>query len=467
MSVSDKSKTPRQHMAAQEPKKRIMNFEEVPFGYSPSEAELEAMRCLQCAKPQCVLGCPVKINIPAFIKLIQEGKFIEAAQKIKETNSLPAICGRVCPQEEQCEKLCIVGKKGESVAIGTLERYAADFERKSGKILIPKKATPTGKKIAVVGSGPAGLSAAGDLALLGYDVTVFEALHEAGGVLVYGIPEFRLPKAIVKAEVDYLKLLGVKFEMNVIAGRSVSLDELFGEEGYAAVFIGAGAGLPQFMGIPGENSIGVYSSNEYLTRSNLMRAYKFPEYDTPIIRGKSVATIGGGNVAVDAARTALRLGAERSYLVYRRSRDEMPARREEICHAEEEGVLLNLLTLPLEIKADEKGFVKSIYCQKMQLGAPDASGRKKPEPIAGTEFEIAVDIVVVAIGNNPSPLLSIMSNEIKTEKWGGIIVDEWGRTSKARVYAGGDVVTGAATVIEAMGAGKRAALAIHQDLTGK
>jgi glutamate synthase (NADPH/NADH) small chain len=462
-----KEKIPRQKMAEQDPQVRIQNFNEVPFGFSEEQAKLEATRCLQCKKPKCREGCPVGVDIPAFLALVKEGHFADAARKIKEQNALPAICGRVCPQEEQCEKLCLVGKKDKSVSIGYLERFAADFERNSGKVEIPAKRPASGKKVAVVGSGPAGLTVAGELIKLGHQVTIFEALHKTGGVLVYGIPEFRLPKAIVQAEVDYLKAQGVEINTSAVVGQSVTVDELL-QSGYDAVFIGTGAGLPMFMNVPGENLNGVYSANEYLTRSNLMKAYLFPEYDTPIIRGKRVAVVGGGNVAMDSARTALRLGADKSMIVYRRSRAEMPARIDELEHAEEEGVEFHLLTLPLEVKGDERGYVKSMICQKMELGEPDASGRRRPVPIKGSENEIAVDTVVVAIGNNPNPLVPKTTPDIQLHKWGGIVADEaTGRTSKACVYAGGDIVTGAATVILAMGAGKKAARAIHKQLTGE
>jgi len=462
-----KEKIPRQKMAEQDPRARIQNFDEVPYGFTEDQAKLEASRCLQCKKSKCRDGCPVGIDIPAFLKLIQEGEFIGAARKIKEQNALPAICGRVCPQEEQCEKLCLVGKKDQPVSIGYLERFAADFERNSGKIFLPAKRPPTGKRVAVVGSGPAGLTVAGELIKLGHQVTIFEALHKTGGVLVYGIPEFRLPKAVVQAEVDYLKAQGVEIQTSAVVGQSVTVDELL-RDGFDAVFIGTGAGLPMFMNVPGENLNGVYSANEYLTRSNLMKAYLFPQYDTPIIKGKRVAVIGGGNVAMDSARTALRLGADKSMIIYRRSRVEMPARVDEVEHAEEEGVEFHLLTLPLEIKGDERGYVKSMICQKMELGEPDQSGRRRPVPIKGSEYEIAVDTVVVAIGNNPNPLVPKTTPDLQLQKWGGIVADEeTGKTSKDAVYAGGDIVTGAATVILAMGAGKKAARAIHKQLTGE
>jgi glutamate synthase (NADPH/NADH) small chain len=462
-----KPKTPRQKMAEQAPAERIKNFNEVPFGFSPAQAILEAARCIQCQKPKCVAGCPVNIDIPGFLTLIKEGRFIEAAWKIKEQNFLPAVCGRVCPQETQCEQLCVLGIKDKPVSIGYLERYVADAEREAGEVRIPPRRPATGKRVAVVGSGPAGLTVAGELAKLGHGVTIFEALHEPGGVLVYGIPEFRLPKAIVKAEVDYLKALGVAVQCDMVIGKTVSVDELL-ETGYDAVFIGSGAGLPQFMRIPGESLNGVYSANEFLTRNNLMRAYQFPEYDTPLLRGKRVATVGGGNVAMDSARTALRLGAEKSFIIYRRSRPEMPARVDEIEHGEEEGVEFHLLTLPLKILGDDQDFVRAMICQRMELGEPDESGRRRPVPVPGSEFEMAVDVVIIAIGNNPNPLIPQTTPGLAVQKWGGIIADEnTGKTSRDRVYAGGDIVTGAATVILAMGAGKNAACAIHKELTGK
>jgi len=459
-----KEKIPRQKMVEQDPKERIGNFNEVPFGFTPETAQLEASRCIQCKKPKCVDGCPVLIDIPAFLKLVAEGKFTEAARKIKETNTLPAICGRVCPQEEQCEVLCVLGAKGKDdpVSIGNLERFVADWEREHEGFIVPEMAPRTGKKVAVVGSGPAGLTAAGDLIMLGHDVTIYEALHKPGGVLVYGIPEFRLPKAIVNAEVDYLKKLGVKVEYNQIIGKTITMYELF-DMGYDAIFVGSGAGAPMFMSVPGENLNGVFSANEYLTRSNLMKAYSFPEYDTPIIRGKRVATIGGGNVAMDSARTALRLGADESYIVYRRSRKEMPARNAEIHHAEEEGIKFELLTLPTKLIGDDKGFVKAMECVRMELGEPDESGRRRPVVIPGSEFTIEVDTVVVAIGNLPNPLIPQSTPEIETTKKGTIVADEeTGLTSMTKVYAGGDIVTGAATVILAMGAGKKSAQAIDQ-----
>ena len=476
-------------MPEQEAKQRVKNFQEVPFGYTPELAKTEASRCLQCKKPFCVKGCPVEVDIPGFIELIVKGDFIASGKKIKQTNSLPAVCGRVCPQETQCEQYCILGKKEEPVAIGRLERFAADWERsESEKNEIPavaaskgevlnavKGKVPTvgrgevpaaggGKRVAVVGSGPAGLTAAGELTKLGYEVTIFEALHKPGGVLMYGIPEFRLPKKIVEAEIDYIKKLGVKLKTNVVVGKLKSVDELL-QNGFSAVFIGTGAGLPNFMNIPGENLNGVYSANEYLTRSNLMKAYLFPKYDTPIARGKQVAVIGGGNVAMDSARTALRLGAEDVTIVYRRSRNEMPARIEEIHHAEQEGVKFHLLTLPIRFMGNGKSRVRAMECLSMELGEPDESGRRRPVPIKGSEFTIEVDTVIVAIGNSPNPLVPADTPDLKTGKWGNVIADEsTGQTSKKGVFAGGDIVSGAATVIEAMGAGRRAAKAIDKYL---
>jgi glutamate synthase (NADPH/NADH) small chain len=455
-----KLKVPRQAMPEQAPKDRIHNFDEVPFGYTKELAMAEASRCIQCKKPSCVAGCPVDVKIPEFIKLIAEGNFIEAAWKLKETNALPAVCGRVCPQEDQCEKLCILAKKDDPVAVGRLERFAADFERESGNIVIPKVEPPTGKKIAVVGAGPAGLTIAGDLVKMGHDVTIFEALHKSGGVLIYGIPEFRLPKAIVDAEVDYLEKLGVKIVTNAAIGRLKTVDELF-EEGFHAVFLGVGAGAPVFMNIPGENLSGIYSANEYLTRSNLMKAYLFPEYDTPIVRGKNVAVIGGGNVAMDSVRTALRLGADNAYIIYRRSEVELPARKEEVHHAHEEGVQFKILHNPVEYIGDENGWVKQIKCIRMELGEPDASGRRRPIPIKGSEFTIDVDTVVVAIGTEANPVIPKTTPGLDVNKWGYIVTKgEAGETSREGVYAGGDIVTGSATVILAMGAGRQAANAI-------
>jgi glutamate synthase (NADPH/NADH) small chain len=458
------SRPGRTSMPEQEPAVRRRNFQEVPHGYSEEQAVAEAQRCLQCKRPQCVEGCPVNVKIPEFIKLIAEKRFAEAAPKIKETNSLPAVCGRVCPQESQCECKCIVGKKAEPVAIGNLERFAADWEMKHGSPALPQLKPANGKKIAVIGTGPAGLTVAGEMIKEGFEVTMFEALHETGGVLVYGIPEFRLPKRIVKAEIEYLLKLGVKLEKNVIVGKTITIDELMQHEGYHAVFVGTGAGLPSFMSIPGENAVGVYSANEYLTRANLMKAY-LQNAETPIIKGKTVVTVGGGNVAMDSARTALRLGAERSIIVYRRTEDEMPARIAEVHHAKQEGIEFNLLCNPVEILADEKGRVTAIRCIRMELGEPDASGRRRPVPVKGSEFDISCDVVVIAIGNRPNPLIPDSTPDIQVTRHGTIVADESdGRTSKKFVYAGGDIVTGAATVILAMGAGKVAATSIRQDL---
>jgi glutamate synthase (NADPH/NADH) small chain len=456
---------PRQKMLEQDPKVRAKNFDEVPFGYTPELAKLEAGRCLQCKKPSCIEGCPVSIDIPSFISMILQDDFLGAARKLKEMNSLPAVCGRVCPQEDQCEKVCVLGKKGEPVAIGRLERFAADYEQAHGEFVMPPMALPTGKKVAVVGSGPAGLTLAGDLIKKGHQVTIFEALHKPGGVLVYGIPEFRLPKAIVQAEVSYLERLGVEVKTNMVIGKIYTIDELMAN-GYDAVFLGLGAGLPTFMNIPGENFNGVYSANEYLTRSNLMKAYLFPQYDTPIAKGKNVAVLGGGNVAMDSARTALRLGADNVYIVYRRSKKELPARIEEVHHAEEEGVRFHFLTLPIKMLGNEEGWVCGMECQRMELGEPDESGRRRPIPIPGSEFKLEVDMVVVAIGTGANPLIPSTTSDLKTNKWGYIIADpETGATSKKGVYAGGDIVTGSATVILAMGAGRKAAEAIHKYLT--
>lgn len=454
-------KTP---MREQAPDKRRHNFKEVALGYTLEEARTEAKRCLQCKKPLCVEGCPVNVQIPHFIKCIVDGDIKEALRIIKETNNLPAICGRVCPQEEQCESKCILGRKGEPVAIGRLERFAADYMMEQEEDQQVPEMAKRDKKIAIVGSGPAGLTAAADLAKLGYDVTVFEAFHEPGGVLVYGIPEFRLPKSLVRKEIDGLKKLGVKFETNVIIGKTITIDELL-DNGYEAVFIGTGAGLPKFMNIPGENLNGVYSANEYLTRINLMKAYDFPNSHTPIKQGKKVAVVGGGNVAMDAARSALRLGAEEVHIIYRRSEEEMPAREEEVHHAKEEGIIFDVLTNPVEILGQD-GWVTGIKCIRMELGEPDASGRRRPIPIEGSEFVMDIDTVIMAIGTSPNPLIKSTTKDLAVYPWGGIIIDEeTGATSKDRVYAGGDAVTGAATVILAMGAGKRAAKAIHEKLS--
>jgi len=461
-----KEKVPRQKMPEQEAKVRAKNFNEVPFGYPPELAQLEASRCLQCKKPKCIEGCPVEIDIPAFVKKIAEGDFVGAARKLKERNSLPAVCGRVCPQEDQCEKVCIVGKKDQPVAIGRLERFAADWERDKGEVTVPEKAPSTGKKVAVVGSGPAGLTLGGDLILKGHQVTIFEALHKTGGVLIYGIPEFRLPKDIVQAEVNYLIKLGVKVEVNCVIGRIETVDELLQE--YDAVFLGLGAGLPQFLNVPGENLCGIYSANEYLTRSNLMKAYLFPKYDTPIAQGKNVAVFGAGNVAMDSARTALRLGANTVRIIYRRSRDEMPARIEEVHHAEEEGVQFYLLTAPTRFLGDDNGWVTGVECLRMELGEPDESGRRRPIPVKGSEFQLECDLAVVAIGAGANPLLPTTTPGLELNKRGYIVADlETGKTTKPGVWAGGDIVTGSATVILAMGAGRKAANSIHEYLMNK
>ncbi|HHT84210.1 MAG: NADPH-dependent glutamate synthase [Bacillota bacterium] len=456
-------KKSRTEMPVQDPEVRKSNFDEVALGYTEEMALEEASRCLNCKKPFCVDGCPVSVRIPEFIKLITEKKYQEAINVVKSTNSLPAVCGRVCPQELQCESKCILGRRGEPVAIGRLERFVADWEMEHGNAEVPE-IKPNGKKVAIVGAGPAGLTCAGDLARLGYDVTIFESLHEPGGVLIYGIPEFRLPKDIVRREVDYVKSLGVKIETSFIIGRTMTIEELF-DNGFEAVFIGSGAGLPMFMRIPGENLNGVYSANEYLTRINLMKAYKFPEFDTPIVSGKKVAVVGAGNVAMDAVRCALRLGAEKAMIVYRRGREEMPARAEEIHHAEEEGVEFHLLTNPVQILGDEKGWVKGMECIRMELGEPDKSGRRRPVPIQGSEFVMDVDTVIMALGTSPNPILVQTTDGLDAHKWGGLITQsEAGRTTKSRVWAGGDAVTGSATVILAMGAGKAAAKNIHEYL---
>lgn len=453
-------------MPEQEPNIRNQNFREVTLGYTPEMAIQEASRCLNCKNKPCVSGCPVGVQIPEFVGLVAEGKFGEAAAKIKETSSLPAVCGRVCPQETQCECKCVRGIKGEPVAIGRLERFAADWAMEHGKEQ-PQKPASNGHKAAIVGAGPAGLTCAGDLARMGYAVTVFEALHTAGGVLMYGIPEFRLPKAIVQKEIETLKALGVEFDLNFVVGRSETIDELF-EEGYEAVFVGTGAGLPQFMRVPGENYNGVYSANEYLTRVNLMKAYK-EGADTPILRAKKVAVVGGGNVAMDAARCAKRMGAENVTIVYRRSEKELPARLEEIEHAKEEGVEFQLLTAPLEVLGDVSTYqVTGMRCQRMELGEPDASGRRRPIPIAGSEFTIDLDAIIVAIGTSPNPLIHTTTPGLDTNKRGCIVAaDETGITSKDGVFAGGDAVTGAATVILAMGAGKKAAAAMDAYIKSK
>ena len=450
----------------QAPEVRAKNFEEVCLGYNKEEAMEEASRCLNCKNARCITGCPVNINIPAFIAEVKEGNFEKASQVIGESSALPAVCGRVCPQESQCEGKCILGIKGEPVSIGKLERFTADWARENNIAPIPAK-EKKGKKVAVIGSGPAGLTCAGDLAKMGYDVKIFEALHEAGGVLVYGIPEFRLPKQTVVAhEVENVKKLGVEIETNVIIGKSITIDELINEEGYDAVFIGSGAGLPKFMGIPGEQANGVFSANEFLTRNNLMKAFR-DDYDTPIHQGKKVAVIGGGNVAMDAARTALRLGAE-TYIVYRRSEKELPARVEEVHHAKEEGIQFHLLRNPKEILVDENGWVKGLRVIKMELGEPDESGRRRPVEVPGSEYDLDVDTVIMALGTSPNPLISSTTKGLDVNKWQCIIADENnGATTKEGVYAGGDAVTGAATVILAMGAGKAAAKGIDEYLSNK
>ncbi len=460
-----KEKLPRQKMAEQKPELRRKNFEEVPLGYSPEQAKKEASRCLQCKKPTCMDGCPVGIDIPSFVKLIEQGEFTKAIRKIWEKNSLPAICGRVCPQEVQCEGVCILGKKDDPVAIGNLERFAADYEREYGSGELPPKAAPTGKKVAVIGSGPAGLTVAGDLILKGHEVTVYEAFHKGGGVLVYGIPEFRLPKEIVSSELHYLERLGVKIQCNMVAGKTVTVDELF-EQGFDAVFVGVGAGLPTFLNLPGENLIGIYSANEYLTRANLMKAYLFPQYDTPLAQGKDVVVLGAGNVAMDSARTAMRMGADKVRIVYRRSRDEMPARVDEIHHAEEEGIEFYLLTSPLAFLADDQGRVKGMKCQSMELGEPDESGRRRPVPIAGAEFQLDCDLAVIAVGAGANPVLTQATPGLELTKRGYIVADErTGKTKKKGVWAGGDIVTGQATVILAAGAGRVASDSIHEYLS--
>ena len=450
----------------QDPKVRATNFDEVCLGYNMEEAMEEASRCINCKNAKCIQGCPVSINIPAFVKAVKEGKITEAADIIAESSALPAICGRVCPQETQCEGKCIRGIKGDPISIGKLERFVADYSREHG--YVPKKPeTTNGKKVAIIGSGPAGLTCAGDLAKLGYEVTIFEALHEPGGVLTYGIPEFRLPKdEVVQKEIDNVRKLGVKIECNVVIGKSVTIDQLMEEEGFEAVFIGSGAGLPKFMGIPGENAVGVFSANEFLTRNNLMKAFR-DDYETPIFRGTKVAVVGGGNVAMDAARTALRLGAT-TYIVYRRSEAELPARVEEVHHAKEEGIIFHLLTNPTEILEDEKGWVKGMKCVRMELGEPDASGRRRPVVIPDSEFTLDVDTVIMALGTSPNPLISSTTEGLEINKWKCIVAEETnGQTSKNGVFAGGDAVTGAATVILAMEAGKAGAKGIHEYLSNK
>jgi len=449
----------------QEPQKRAKNFEEVCLGYNEEEAMAEATRCLKCKNAKCIAGCPVYIDIPGFIREVEVGNHEEAAKIIARSSALPAVCGRVCPQESQCEGVCIRGIKGEPVSIGKLERFVADWSRENG--FVPQvEVEKTGKQVAVIGSGPAGLTCAGDLAKMGYEVTVFEALHEPGGVLIYGIPEFRLPKeSVVKAEIENVKKLGVKIETDVVIGKSVTIDELLEEEGFSAIFIGSGAGLPKFMGIPGENANGVFSANEYLTRSNLMKAFR-DDYDTPIVVGKKVAVVGGGNVAMDAARTALRLGAE-VHIVYRRSEEELPARVEEVHHAKEEGIIFDLLTNPVEILAGDDGWVTGMIVRKMELGEPDASGRRRPIEVMGSDYTIEVDTVIMSLGTSPNPLISSTTKGLDTNRWKCIVAEaESGQTSRPGVFAGGDAVTGAATVILAMEAGRAGAKGIDEYLTG-
>lgn len=468
LSVKERMKISRQKMPEREAEERNKDFNEVNLGLYEKLAQKEARRCLDCANPQCVLGCPVGIDIPTFIKLVEIGDFVQSVRKIKETNSLPAICGRVCPQESQCEAVCNLKKAtGTSVAIGNLERFVSDYERMKGEVYTPQIPPCTGHSVGVIGAGPAGLTVAGELAKKGHKVTIFEALHMAGGVLVYGIPEFRLPKNILESEVDYLKKLGVELKTNFIVGLTATLEDLK-KDGYEGFFIGSGAGLPNFMRIPGENLIGVYSANEYLTRVNLMKAYEFPEYDTPVYLGKRAAVIGGGNVAMDSVRTAKRLGAEPAIIVYRRSRVEMPARVEEVKHAEEEGIEFHFLTAPIRYMGDEKGHVKAMECIRMRLGEPDSSGRRRPIPIEGSEFTKEVDLVVVAIGQSPNPLIPQTTPQLKVGKWGNVEVD-WNTmaTSMEGVYAGGDIIRGGATVILAMGDGRVAAFEIDKYLNSQ
>jgi glutamate synthase (NADPH/NADH) small chain len=465
--MKERMKILRQHMPEQPAEVRAHNYGEVNLGYSEELAKQEALRCLECAKATCSDKCPVGVKIPQFVEKIVQGDYLGAAAVIREDNVLPAITGRVCPQEDHCEGACLLCKKGQSLGIGYLERFVADFEQRSGQFQLPK-VMPTGKKVAIVGSGPSGLTAAGDLIQKGHKVHVFEALHEFGGVLVYGIPEFRLPKAIIRQQLDIMREMGVEFENDVVVGKTVTIDELMQEEGYDAVFIGTGAGLPQFMNIPGEHLNGVYSANEFLTRLNLMKAYEFPKYDEPMVnfRGKDVAVIGGGNTALDSIRSALRLGARNAYVLYRRSEVEMPARKEEVKHAREEGIEFQVLTNPLEFLSDGKGWLAGVRCQRMELGEPDASGRRRPVPIAGSEFEIPLSVAVIAIGTTANPLIQSTTPGLKTNKWNYIEANlDTQKTSKLGVFAGGDIVTGAATVILAMGAGRRAAASIHEYLT--
>ena len=463
----DRTKIPRQHMPEQAPACRAQNFTEVNLGFDVNIAKQEALRCLECANPKCVDGCPVGVKVKDFIALVLDGDYLAAAAKIREDDVLPAITGRVCPQEDQCEGACIMSKKFGPVGIGYLERFVADYELKSGQVGLPVRAPATGQRVAIIGSGPAGLSAAGDLIQKGHAVTVFEALHEIGGVLIYGIPEFRLPKDIVRQEVDNLKRMGVAFETDVVVGQTVTVDELLNEEGYSAVLVATGAGLPQFLGVPGENLCGVYSSNEFLTRVNLMKAYRFPEYDAPIYdcRGKNCAVVGGGNTAMDAIRSAKRLGAKNAYIIYRRSEAEMPARLEEVKHAKEEGIQLLLLNNPLEFLGDDKGWLRGARLIRMELGPADESGRRRPVPVKGSEYELPLDVVIIAVGTGSNPLVQSTTPDIQTRKGGYIEANpETLRTSKRGVFAAGDIVTGAATVILAMGAGRKAAKGIDDYL---
>ena len=469
ISNKERMKIQRQIMPEQDPLVRRNNFSEVNLGFTEELAKMEALRCIQCPKPTCIEGCPVGVKINEFIALVADGDFLGAAAKMKEDNLLPAICGRVCPQEDQCEIKCVVGKKNEPVAIGRLERFVADYERETVGIRVPSLKPKTGKKVAIVGSGPAGLSCAGDLIQMGHDVTVFEALHELGGVLIYGIPEFRLPKSIVKAEIDSLSKLGVEFKTNEVIGLTDTVDELMQQE-YDAVFIAVGAGLPYFLNIPGENLDGVYSSNEFLTRVNLMKAYRFPEFDTPVFncKDKNIAGFGGGNTAMDTVRISKRLGAKNAYIIYRRSDVEMPARVEEIHHAKEEGIEFILLSNPLEFIGDDKGWLNGVKIQKMELGEPDSSGRRRPIPIPGSDYTLPIDMAVISIGNGSNPIIQKSTPDLQYNKWGNILVDEnTMKTSKEGVFAGGDIVTGGATVILAMGAGRKAAKAIHEYLTSE
>jgi glutamate synthase (NADPH/NADH) small chain len=466
LKLKDRMKIPRQHMLEQAAELRVLNFKEVNLGYSTELARQEALRCLDCAKPTCVDNCPVGVKVKDFVRLIVEGDFLGAAAKIREDNVLPAVTGRVCPQEDHCEGKCLLTKKVESLGIGYLERFVADYEQRMGAPLGPK-APATGKKVAIVGSGPAGLSAAGDLVQKGHQVHVFEALHEIGGVLVYGIPEFRLPKQVIREQIDTMRAMGVEFETNVVVGKTVSIDELLGEEGYHAVFIATGAGLPVFLNVPGEHLNGVYSANEFLTRMNLMHAYEFPSYDEPMmdLHGKHIAVIGGGNTALDAIRSARRLGAEKAYVIYRRSDREMPARAEEVKHAKQEGIDFQVLTNPVEFLDDGRGWLRAARCIRMELGEPDASGRRRPIPVAGSEFEIPLSVAIIATGTSANPLIQSTTPGLQTNKWGYIETKgETQRTSRKGVFAGGDIVTGSATVILAMGAGRRAAKSIDEYL---